>query len=175
MGLLRRKEDKYKEAARLLSDGEVQGAIEKLRELLEEEPEHINAHTSLAVALMEIQKEPAWDSQKTQEAMAHYDVAAELDPEDPVPIFNKGVTLRDLGRMEEALECFDEALEREERFTLAILHKAEINYELERWEDAIDLARLALIRDPGIEGALGWVPDAMRKAGLLEDEEPETE
>ena len=45
---------------------------------------------------------------------------------------------------------------------------AEINYELAHWEEAVELARMALVRDPGLEEALSWVPDAMRKAGLLE-------
>ena len=47
---------------------------------------------------------------------------------------------------------------------MAILHMAEINYELGRWDEAVELARLALVRDPGLDEALGWVPDAVSKA-----------
>ncbi len=72
--------------------------------------------------------------------------------------------------MEDALQSFEAAQEVEERLPLAILHMAEINYELERFEKAVELARLALIRDPGIEGALNWVPEAMKKAGYMDEE-----
>jgi len=97
-------------------------------------------------------------------------MAAELNPEDPVPIFNKAVCLRKLGLLDDALATFEEVLSLEERHTLSILHMAEINYELQRWEKAVDLARLALIRDPGIEDALFWVKDAMIKGGIIEDD-----
>ena len=35
---------------------------------------------------------------------------------------------------------------------------------------AIELARLALVRDPGLEASMGWVRVAMRKAGMLDEE-----
>jgi len=47
---------------------------------------------------------------------------------------------------------------------------AEINYELENWDEAIKLARLALVRDPGLERSMGWVRVAMRKAGFLHND-----
>ena len=69
-----------------------------------------------------------------------------------------------------ALRSFEITLEIEGRLAPAILHMAEINYELENWERAIELARLTLVRDPGMEGSMGWVRVAMRKAGLLDEE-----
>jgi tetratricopeptide (TPR) repeat protein len=66
--------------------------------------------------------------------------------------------------LEEALVSFQAALDIEKRLPLAILHMAEINYELGRWEESIELARLALIRDPGLEGSMEWVRDAVSKA-----------
>ena len=124
---------------------------------------------TLAVALIQGQEEPNKDSPETQEAFSLLDQAAELNPKDAVPVFNKAVCFRNLGMLEEALSQFDKALEIEDRLTLAILHKAEINYELERWQEAVELARLALIRDPGIESALTWVPKAMEEAGMLDE------
>ena len=72
--------------------------------------------------------------------------------------------------LEESLVSFERAIEIEERQPLAILHMAEVNYELERWEEAIRLAKLALIRDPGLESTMGWIRVAMRKAGMIDDD-----
>ena len=72
--------------------------------------------------------------------------------------------------VDEALEQFDAVLEIEKRNPLAILHKAEINYELENWEEALKLAKLALARDPGLASAMEWVKDAVKKAGLMDED-----
>lgn len=171
MPLFRRSKDKkYQAAARLLANGDAAGAIEALEKIVEINPDHLNAHVTLAIALMEAQEDPTKDSPQTIEALAHLNTAAKLDSEDPVPVFNLGVTQRKLGMLEESLVTFEKAIEIEERQPLAILHMAEINYELERWEEAIRLAKLALIRDPGLEETMGWVRVAMRKAGMIDDD-----
>ncbi|MFX0108678.1 MAG: tetratricopeptide repeat protein [Candidatus Hodarchaeota archaeon] len=166
----RKKDKEYEEAAVLLADGHFEEAIARFRAYLETYPEHTNAMVSLAVALIQAQKKPKKDSPATLDALALLDSAAKLSPKDPVPLFNKGVCLRDLGMPEEALLSFQAAVDLEDRLPLAILHMAEINYELENWEEAVDLARLALIRDPGIEEGLTWVPGAMKKAGYMDEE-----
>jgi tetratricopeptide (TPR) repeat protein len=171
MPLFRSSKDKeYQAAARLLASGDAAGAIEALEKIVELNPDHMNAHVTLAIALMEVQEDPTKDSPKTIEAFAHLDTAANLDPNDPVPVFNLGVSQRNLGMLEESLVTFERALEIEERQPLAILHMAEVNYELERWEEALRLAKLALVRDPGLEESMGWVRVAMRKAGMLDDD-----
>ncbi|MFX1271738.1 MAG: hypothetical protein ACFFAX_08640 [Promethearchaeota archaeon] len=166
----RKKDKEYQEAAKLLSEDRPKEAAEKLRIFLEKHPKDINGMVSLAVSLINGQEEPDRQSPETEEAFSLLDRAAELKPKDAVPVFNKAVCLRNLGMLEEALSEFDKVLEIEDRLTLAILHKAEINYELERWTEAVELARLALIRDPGIEEALNWVPKAMENAGMLDEE-----
>ena len=166
----RRKDKDYTAAARLLASGNTEAAIEALEKIIDLSPDHLIAHVTLAIALMEAQETPDRDSPRTIEAFAHLDTAAVLNPEDPVPVFNMGVTLRNLGMLEESLVSFEKAIEIEERQPLAILHMAEVNYELERWEEAIRLAKLALIRDPGLESTMGWIRVAMRKAGMLDDD-----
>ena len=171
MPLFRRSKDlDYRNAARLLNEGKVDEAITALKIIIETNPEHLNAYITLAVSLMEVQKEPARDSSQTIEAFALLDTAAALDPENPIPHFNMGVILRTLGMLEKSLVSFQKALDIEKRQPLAIANMAEVNYELKRWEEAIRLARLALIRDPGLESAMGWVRVAMRKAGMLDDD-----
>ena len=166
----RSKNTEYEQAARLLANGETHAAVDRLREIVSKKPDHTNARVTLAVALMQAQDDPEIDSPLTIEALEHLDTAASLAPDDPVPYFNKGVLLRDLKEFDKALRSFEIALDIEERLAPAILHMAEINYEMENWEKAIELARLALIRDPGMEGSMGWVRVAMRKAGLLDDD-----
>lgn len=166
----RSKDTEYEHAARLLANNETHAAIDRFREIISKKPNHTNARVSLAVALMQAQDEPDIDSPLTIEALEQLDTAASLAPEDPLPYFNKGVLLRDLKQFEKALRSFEITLDIEERLAPAILHMAEINYELENWEKALELAKLALIRDPGLEGSMGWVRVAMRKAGLLDDD-----
>jgi tetratricopeptide (TPR) repeat protein len=171
MSLFRRSKDMdYRNAARLLNEGRIDEAITDLRIIIEKSPEQFNAYVTLAVALMEIQEKPTRNSSETVEALALLDTAAALDPKNPIPRFNMGVILRNLGLLEEALVSFEKALDIEKRQPLAIANMAEINYELERWEEAIRLAKLALVRDPGLESAMGWVRVAMRKAGMLDDD-----
>jgi len=166
----RSKDTEYDQAVKMLANGETQIAIDKLRQIISKKPNHTNALISLAVALMQAQETPTIDSPLTAEALEQLDKAAALSPKDPVPYFNKGVLLRDLKEFDKALASFEKALEIEDRLAPAILHMAEINYELENWEKSIELARLALIRDPGMESSMGWVRVAMRKAGMLDDE-----
>ncbi len=166
----RSKNTEYEQAAKLLANGDTQKAIDMLRQIISEKPDHTNARVSLAIALMQAQDNATIDSPLTIEALEQLDKAATLSPKDPVPHFNKGVLLRDLKEFDKAITSFEKALEIEDRLAPAILHMAEINYELENWEKSIELARLALIRDPGMESSMGWVRVAMRKAGMLDDE-----
>ncbi|MHA2199442.1 MAG: tetratricopeptide repeat protein, partial [Candidatus Thorarchaeota archaeon] len=69
------KDKKYTAAARLLADGDAAGAIEALERIIELDPEHLNAHVTLAIALMEVQENPTTDSIQTIEALAHLDTA----------------------------------------------------------------------------------------------------
>ena len=160
----------YRAAARLLADGQTEIAIEKLREIIEEEPKHKNALIAMGVALIQIQEQPSIDNQQTTEAFEYLDKAASLSPKNPVAVFNKGVCLREIGMLHEALVQFDAVLAIEKKNPLSILHKAEINYELGNWREALKLAKLALARDPGLAGSMEWVKDAMKKAGLMDEE-----
>ena len=118
---------------------------------------------------METQDQPDRESPETVEAFQLLDKASVIAKKDAVPLFNRGVILRDLGLLEKALESFKAAARLDRKLPLALLHSAEICYELERWDEAIEFARAALVKDPGIESALTWVKDAMDKAGYIED------
>jgi len=166
-----KKDKEYERAAMLLATGKIEQAIARFRDIISKNPTHTNAMVSLAVALMETQDTPEKDNISTKEALELLDKAASTAANDPVPLFNKGVCLRNIGMPEEALTAFQAALDREKKLPLAILHMAEIDYELGRWDKAVELARLALVRDPGLEEALGWVPDAVSKAAKQKGEQ----
>ncbi len=166
----RKKNKEYEQAVRLLADGQIEDAIERLRAIIDDHPNYTDALTSLGVAMIQSLGENKEDGRIIQEAFDYLDRAMDSNPKDPVPVFNKAVCLRDLERYEDAIATFDRVLEIEERFALAVLHKAEIHYELEKWEEAVDLARLAAIRDPSTTVSMTWVRDAMEKAGLLDED-----
>ena len=52
----RSKDIDYRNAARLLNDGNIEESITALRIIIEKNPEHVNAYVTLAVALMEVQE-----------------------------------------------------------------------------------------------------------------------
>ena len=166
----KKNEKEYRIAAQLITEGKFSEAIELFRKILKEDSKHVNAMTSLAIALMEIQENPNLNNPETVEALTLLEDAASIEKKNPVPLFNKGVLLRKLGKLEDALDVFLAAVDIEKKQPLALLQIAEINNELERWEPAVEYARQALIRDPGLENALSWVRDAMIKAGLIEDD-----
>ena len=166
----RKQDESYREAASLLAEGMAQDAIDRFREILMDKPNHYSSLIAMGVALIQVQETPSINDPRTDEAFRYLDQAASMDRKNPIPIFNKGVCLRNIGMLEEALETFDQVLAIERKNPLAVLHKAEINYELERWEESLVLAKLALARDPGLEGSMGWVRNAMKKAGLLDDD-----
>jgi tetratricopeptide (TPR) repeat protein len=166
----RKKNKEYEQAVRLLAEGQFEDAIERLRFIIDEHPNFTDALTSIGVAMIQSLGENKEDGRMVQEAFDFLDRAMASNPNDPVPVFNKAVCLRDLGRLDDAVAAFDRVLEIEDRFALAILHKAEISYEQEKYEEAVDLARLAAIRDPGTTQSMSWVKDAMEKAGLLDED-----
>lgn len=169
MPLFGRRKSEYDQAAELITKGEIDKAIPILERVIAKGPTHTNARVALAVALLEKQDKATRETEDTQKAFRLLDEAAELAPDDPVPLFNRGVCLRKLDEPEAALESFSAALDVHEQLPLALLHMAEINYELERWDQAIDLARKALVMDPGFEASMDWVRDALRKAGKLDE------
>lgn len=72
---------------------------------------------------------------KINEAISELDAAVLLDPKDPVMIYNKGVFLMELNKLNEAEECFKKSLELSKRmnksyFNLALIYEAQGNKKL---------------------------------------------
>lgn len=65
----------YDEAHKLKQDGNLEGAVAKLQEIVEGDPAHVLAHSALAVYLQKLGK--------PQEAIAHAQKVVELEPDNP--------------------------------------------------------------------------------------------
>ncbi len=90
---------------------------------------------------------------RTDEALAAYDRAVELNPEEPSAWLNRGNLLLSQKRHEDALECYDRALELRPDIGNVWGSKANALADLERFEEAEEAASRAVElrpRDPGI-------------------------
>ena len=87
----------YDEAVRLKDDGDLAGAVEKLRGVLEIDPGHTDTHSALAVYL---QKLNDFDG-----AIEHANKVVELEPRDPFSYTQLSVIYMRCGRIPEAEEA----------------------------------------------------------------------
>lgn len=93
----------------------------------------------------------AYDAQKFEEALAHYDAALKEKPSDPRAHYNRGLALHKLNRNEEAQQAFQQALDLDRTGELS----AKIHYNLGNVaaaagdrKKAISEYRAALKKDP---------------------------
>ena len=76
----------YNEAEKLKDDGKHDEAIEKLKEVLEQDESHVLSHLALAVVLGKVGEH--------EQAVKHGQRACELDPEDPFNFTAMSVTFQ---------------------------------------------------------------------------------
>jgi len=91
------------EAIELMNHGKYDSALDKLREALEANPDHLHANYHRGICLAE---KHDWD-----EATAAFDRVITLDPKEANAHFNKGRILFHLDRYEQALASFERAAE----------------------------------------------------------------
>ncbi|MFG0334024.1 MAG: tetratricopeptide repeat protein [Maioricimonas sp. JB049] len=87
----------YDEAVALKDNGDLEGAVAKLREVLEIEPGHTDSHSALAVYLQKLGK--------YDESIAHAQKVVELLPNDPFSYTQLSVIYMRCGRIPEAEEA----------------------------------------------------------------------
>ncbi|WP_459556363.1 tetratricopeptide repeat protein [Lacunimicrobium album] len=84
----------YDEATSLKEQGDLEGAVKKLREIIVTSPNHVLTHSALAVNLQKLgQKE---------DAVAHAKKVVELEPEDPFSYTQLSVICQRCGLIREA-------------------------------------------------------------------------
>lgn len=84
----------YDEAVKLKDDGNLDGAVAKLREILTAEPNYALAHGALSIYLGRLQRH--------DEAIAHAKKVCELEPNDPRSYTALSVVCVRAGKIQEA-------------------------------------------------------------------------
>jgi Flp pilus assembly protein TadD len=94
-------DEMYDEAVQLKEKGDLPGAIARLKEILAVSPDHVLAHSALAVNL---QRAGQFD-----EAIGHAVRVTELEPDDPFSFTQLSVIYQRCGRIPEAEAAKDRA------------------------------------------------------------------
>lgn len=84
----------YDEATALKEQGDLQGAVKKLKEILITSPKHVLTHSALAVNLQRLGQ--------NADAVAHAQKVVELEPEDPFSYTQLSVICQRCGLIPEA-------------------------------------------------------------------------
>jgi tetratricopeptide (TPR) repeat protein len=83
-----------------------------------------------------------------EEAIAYYDKALAIDPNDVDALNYKGAALYRQGKHQEAITYFDKALAIDPNYVPALTYKGIYVYDLERYDEAIAYYDKALAIDP---------------------------
>jgi tetratricopeptide (TPR) repeat protein len=92
----------FKAANQRLQDGQYEEAIRELNESLSRDPDHVGAHLTMAITLMQMER--------FDEAREWFVKTIGLDPEHAAAYANRGIMNDRLGKYEEALEDYKKAL-----------------------------------------------------------------
>ncbi len=94
-------DDMYDEANQLKEQGDLEGAVVKLQEILTVDPQHALTHSALAVHLQRLGK--------LDEAIGHALKVVELEPNDSFSFMQLSVIYQRCGRIPEAEEAMARA------------------------------------------------------------------
>jgi tetratricopeptide (TPR) repeat protein len=104
-----------------------------------------------------------------EKAIASYDRAISLRPNDAALFSNRGVVLKDLKRFGEALASFDRALAIEPRMPAAHVNRGNTLRALERWDEALESYGRALAIRPNDPGTIHNRGVALYRSGRFDD------
>jgi Flp pilus assembly protein TadD len=94
-------DEMYDEAIRIKDAGDLAGAVAKLEEIVTQTPEHVLAHSALAVHLQKLGK--------PDDAIKHALKVAELEPKDPFSFTQLSVIYQRCGKIPEAEDAMARA------------------------------------------------------------------
>ena len=77
-------------------------AVKYLKEAIDKYPRNVNAHTLLGNC------QDCMD--KVEDAIASYDKALQMDPDNAEAWFNKGMTLKKMGQITESTQCIEKCI-----------------------------------------------------------------
>jgi tetratricopeptide (TPR) repeat protein len=139
-----------------MSSSRLLGAIERLEKRIQELERSAPLPAGAAAAQIEdgesatrlnaiLAKGQAFlDANEPERALACFDQALELVPNDAESLVKKGSALEQLKRLEEAIEYYDKAIAADEGMTVAYLHKGAVFNQLERFNEALECYEQAL-------------------------------
>lgn len=91
----------YDEAIQLQQAGQIEAAIEKLHQLLQQDPQYALAHAALSVFYGKVGRH--------EEAVAHAQKVCQLEPEDPFSYVALSLVCQKAGRLPEAEQAMFQA------------------------------------------------------------------
>ena len=128
----------------LYAQGDLDGAIERFRAALDEDPGFAKAHYNLANAL--------FGKGEGEAASRHYGEALRLRPDDPKSHYNYGVALMLSGRPTDALPRFREAVRLDPELVDAYFHLGNLAVERGELELALEHYQRVLALRPDASG-----------------------
>jgi len=81
---------------------------------------------------------------KPEEALASFDEALALEPNNADALVKKGTALERLRKLPEAIECYDRAIAADNSMTIAYLYKGGLFNRMERFGEALECYEMAL-------------------------------
>lgn len=132
-------------AAQCVSSGDLTAAIPHYRAALEAEPDRVEIHTGLSLALMK--------SGDAAAALAAADTATALAPEDAHAHYARGHVLRITEQKDAALAALTRAVELDPTLTIALYEQGMILVENNELESALQNFRTVLKHHPADPGA----------------------
>jgi arylsulfatase A-like enzyme/Tfp pilus assembly protein PilF len=127
-------------AKALASDEKYDEAVEKMRAVLQEDPNIIDAHVTMAGWL--------WRARRTDEAIAAFKAALTLKPDHEMALTELAGLYRQMGRHDAALEGYRAALARDGRKPQTWYQLATLYLDMGRVAEAEKTFREALVHNP---------------------------
>jgi tetratricopeptide (TPR) repeat protein len=104
--------------------------------------------TSSSMSLLLAKGQVLLETERLQEAVACFQEAITVDPENAEAHLKKGIALERMNRLEPALAAYEEALRLNPKRTVANVYKARVLAALHRYDEAISTYDSALGRNP---------------------------
>jgi protein O-GlcNAc transferase len=147
--------DTLKRAVRAYQAGHFDEAEALCRTILRGKAKHFDALHLLAVVRSGLGR--------LQEALASYDKALAIRPDNAEALNNRGITLEDLKRFEDALASYDKALAIKPDYAEALYNRGNALHALKRFEDALASYDKALAIRPDHPYAFAMLADSALK------------
>ncbi len=137
----------YQRALTLHHAGKLADAEGLYKTLLDYFPYQVEILTTLGILQLQ--------QGRSEAGIQHIKKSLNLNPNQPVAIYNMAVELQRLTRLDEALICYDQVLKLNPRDTNALLNRGNTLKDLKRYQEAIASFESALSLQPNIP-AVQW-------------------